>query len=293
MTGGVTVSEKASVDDLKQAISKAKPKYYPSRQRLTLTPDPGQRSGTALLDGKLLSEYGLSDRSVVIFKDLGTQVGWTTVFFWEYFGPFLVYPLFYFLPELLYPGIKPAAAKHQVQTWALLYWEFHYAKRILETFFVHRYSKVSMPIANLYRNCSYYWVFAAFVSYFINHPLYTPPPVQRSAVALTLAMVCQLCNLRSHLILRSLRPAGSKEYVIPKGFGFNYVTCANYTFEIYGWILFGVATQTVAAFLFIAAGSLPMTQWALGKHKRLRKMFDGQDGRPKYPRRWIIFPPLL
>lgn len=77
---------------------------------------------------------------------------------------------------------------------------------------------------------------------------------------------------RSHLILRNLRPAGSKEYVIPKGFAFNYITCANYTFEIYGWILFGVATQTVAAFMFIAAGSLPMTQWALAKHKRLRKV---------------------
>lgn len=77
---------------------------------------------------------------------------------------------------------------------------------------------------------------------------------------------------RSHLILRNLRPEGSKEYVIPKGFAFNYITCANYTFEIYGWIFFGVATQTVAAFLFIAAGSFPMSQWALGKHKRLRKV---------------------
>ena len=78
---------------------------------------------------------------------------------------------------------------------------------------------------------------------------------------------------RSHLILRNLRPPGSKEYVIPKGFAFNYITCANYTFEIYGWILFGLATQTVAAFMFIAAGSLPMTQWALAKHKRLRKVY--------------------
>lgn len=59
-----------------------------------------------------------------------------------------------------------------------------------------RYSKGYMPIANLFRNCSYYWVFAAFVSYFINHPLYTPPPITRSAVALSLAMICQLCNLR-------------------------------------------------------------------------------------------------
>lgn len=74
------------------------------------------------------------------------------------------------------------------------------------------------------------------------------------------------------MILRNLRPAGSKEYVIPKGFAFNYITCANYTFEIYGWILFGVATQTVAAFMFVAAGSFPMSQWAIGKHKRLRKV---------------------
>ncbi|DBA68491.1 hypothetical protein WJX79_009354 [Trebouxia sp. C0005] len=293
ISGGVNIAEKATVNDLKQAISQANPKYYPSRQRLTLPPQTGQKSGSPLVDGKLLSEYSLSEGSKVVFKDLGTQVGWTTVFFWEYFGPLAVYPLFYFLPGLLYPGLKQAHAKHQVQFWALLYWEFHYAKRIVETFFVHRYSKGSMPIANLYRNCTYYWVFAAFVSYFINHPLYTPPPVQRSAVALTLAMVCQLCNLRSHLILRNLRPEGSKEYVIPKGFAFNYITCANYTFEIYGWIFFGVATQTVAAFLFIAAGSFPMSQWALGKHKRLRKMFDGKDGRAKYPTRWIVFPPLL
>ncbi|DBA92225.1 hypothetical protein WJX77_000065 [Trebouxia sp. C0004] len=292
-SGGVNVAEKATVDDLKHAISQSNPKYYPSRQRLTLPPQIGQKSGSPLVDGKLLSEYSLCGGSKVVFKDLGTQVGWTTVFFWEYFGPLAVYPLFYFLPGLLYPGVKQAHSKHQVQFWALLYWEFHYAKRIVETFFVHRYSKGSMPIANLYRNCTYYWIFAAFVSYFINHPLYTPPPVQRSAVALTLAMVCQLCNLRSHLILRNLRPEGSKEYVIPKGFAFNYITCANYTFEIYGWIFFGVATQTVAAFLFIAAGSFPMSQWAIGKHKRLCKMFDGKDGQAKYPRRWIVFPPLL
>lgn len=74
------------------------------------------------------------------------------------------------------------------------------------------------------------------------------------------------------MILRNLRPPGSKEYVIPKGFAFDYITCANYTFEIYGWILFGIATQTVAAFMFVAAGSFPMSQWAIGKHKRLRKV---------------------
>lgn len=126
-----TVGLQATVDDLKQAISQANSKYYPSRQRLTLPPQTGQKSGSPLVDGKLLSEYSLSGGSKIIFKDLGTQasgliyfraelalskdccassgilqVGWTTVFFWEYFGPLAVYPLFYFLPGLLYPGIK-------------------------------------------------------------------------------------------------------------------------------------------------------------------------------------------
>ena len=79
-------------------------------------------------------------------------------------------------------------------------------------------------------------------------------------------------SCRCHQILANLRSGGSKEYKIPEGFAFNYITCANYFFEIWGWLLFGVATQTLAAFLFIAAGGFQMMQWALQKHNRLRKV---------------------
>ena len=37
---------------------------------------------------------------------------------------------------------------------------------------------------------------AAFVAYFINHPLYTAPPVKRAAAALATAMLCQFANFR-------------------------------------------------------------------------------------------------
>jgi very-long-chain enoyl-CoA reductase len=156
-----------------------------------------------------------------------------------------------------------------------------------------------MPLTNLFKNCSYYWGFAAFVSYFVNHPNYTSPPADRAVVLFGLAMLCQLCNARAHLLLANLRPPGKATgYAIPRGFPFDLgflggLTCANYTFEIYGWVLFALATKTVAGFLFIAAGAAQMAIWAKAKHARLRKTFDGQEGRERYPKRYIMLPPFF
>eukprot|EP00891_Asterochloris_glomerata_P000799 jgi/Astpho2/799/Aster-00653 len=291
--GGLQVDATATLQDLQKAVHRRHNKLYPERQRFTLLPPAGQKRGVVITPGKTLSSFGLKDGDELIFKDLGPQVGYAAVFFWEYFGPMVVYALIYFFPHLIYPWAKRIPEKGTVQTLAFAYWEFHYAKRIAETFLVHRFSHGTMPINNLFRNCGYYWLFTAFVAYFINHPLYTSPSATRALVCLSIALLCQACNFRCHQILADLRSGGSKEYKIPKGFAFNHITCANYFFEIWGWLLFGLATQTLAAFLFIAAGGFQMMQWALQKHKRLQKLFDGKEGRPKYPRRWVIFPPLL
>jgi very-long-chain enoyl-CoA reductase len=169
----------------------------------------------------------------------------------------------------------------------------HYVKRILETFFVHKFSHATMPIFNLIRNCGYYWTFGAFISYFVNHPAYTPVGRTQMLAGFAFSAVMQLSNLRCHIILANLRKDGAKGYVIPSGFLFNYVTCANYATEIYQWLGFNIATQSVMGYTFMCCGGAQMMQWAIAKHKRLRKLFDGKDGKPKFRRPFILLPPFF
>lgn len=53
-----------------------------------------------------------------------------------------------------------------------------------------------MPVFNLFKNCAYYWGFAAFVAYFVNHPLFTSPPLAQAYWALAFSMACQFANFR-------------------------------------------------------------------------------------------------
>lgn len=287
------VDSEDTVTVLKKKYHALNKKAYPARQRLTLPAKEGQKSGDALKDSDTLSKYGLSNGSVVQYKDLGPQIDYSTVFFFEYLGPMLIYPMFFLLPSVFYGQSVSIADRTLVQKIACVYWVGHYAKRIAETYLVHTFGHDTMPIRNLFKNCSYYYGFAAYVAYFVNHPKYTAPPEWQSLVCFALAVVAQLSNLRCHIILANLRKPGEKAYKIPSGFLFNHITCANYTAEIWGWILFTIGTRTLAAGLFTAAGAFQMAEWARGKHRRLQKLFDGQEGREKYPKRWVMFPPLL
>lgn len=286
-----TLTSSATILDVKDKFVASRRKFYPDRQSFRAEP-----RGKAIADDATLASVGLTSGGKLYFKDLGPQIGWSTVFICEYAGPLFVYLSFYWRPAIIYGAKAAAMDRHAAVQIAAAAWCFHYAKRVLETIFIHRFSHSTMPIRNLFKNCSYYWGFSAFISYFVNHPQYTAPvygDMQLYGGLLCFAL-SQLGNFSIHLAFRQMRPAGSKVRVIPRPSAnpftwlFALVSCPNYTYEFGSWLSFSVLSQSFPALLFTIAGMYQMSVWALGKHRNYKREFKD------YPRgRRAILPIVL
>uniref|UniRef100_A0A8C3J6G1 Steroid 5-alpha reductase C-terminal domain-containing protein n=1 Tax=Calidris pygmaea TaxID=425635 RepID=A0A8C3J6G1_9CHAR len=211
-------------------------RWYPARQSIKLDP-----KGKSLRDEEILQHLPVGTTATLYFKDLGPQIGWTTVFLIEYTGPLFIYFLFYFRMPFVY-GLDErfTSSPHPVVNLACICHSFHYIKRLIETVFVHRFSHGTMPLRNIVKNCLYYWGFAAWLAYYINHPLYTPP-----------------CNTYVFI------PYPTKN---PFTWLFFFVSCPNYTYEVGTWISFTIMTQCVPVGLFTLLCFIQMTIWAKDKH---------------------------
>ncbi|XP_066547832.1 very-long-chain enoyl-CoA reductase isoform X2 [Amia ocellicauda] len=200
------VEPNATIGEIKCLFHKAYPQWYPSRQALKLDP-----RGKALKDDEILQNLPVGTTATMYFKDLGPQVGWTMVFLAEYAGPLIIYLLFYFrLPYIYRHKFAFTSSPYPVVNLACVCHSFHYLKRLVETIFVHRFSHGTMPLRTIMKNCLYYWGFAAWLAYYINHPLYTPPSFGNTQVNYALAMflLCEAGNFSIHLALNNLRCDG-------------------------------------------------------------------------------------
>jgi len=276
------VSIYTTIEEIKAMYSQHK-NIDPARQAYRKEP-----RGKFLDDSVTLRSLEFDSTAKLYFKDLGPQVGWKNVFLTEYTGPFVLYFLFYLRPSVIYGSEAHNAPTHLYVHIACGAYLFHYAKRVLETHFVHRFSNATMPLSNLFKNCSYYWGFTCFIAYYINHPLYTPALYGDLQVYCSLAafLFCQAGNYSIHVALRDLRPAGTKERKIPMPTSnpltllFNFVSCPNYSYEMGSWFWFTIMTQSIAPGLFALLGTAQMTQWAIKKHKNYRREFkDYPQGR--------------
>ncbi|PVF93238.1 3-oxo-5-alpha-steroid 4-dehydrogenase, partial [Serendipita vermifera] len=184
------------------------------------------------------------------------------------------------------------------------YWMFmlHFLKREFETLFVHRFSHATMPAMYIVRNSAHYWLLAGVMSAVsIYGPWNSLVRMQDSGSwrdqdwflysCAGAWAVFELLNLSAHLTLRNLRPAGSKARGIPRGPLFDglNVSCANYTTEVAGWLFVCLLTGDMWCIIYVITGTVTMTKWALGKHKKYIKEFGAS-----YPKgRKAIFPFLL
>ncbi|KAJ0182497.1 hypothetical protein K1T71_001866 [Dendrolimus kikuchii] len=286
--GKIQISEDATIKIVKDKIHQSvKKSLYPDRQAIKL-----EAKGKTLKDEETLRSLNIQNGAKLYLKDLGPQISWKNVFLAEYAGPLLVYLWAYQRPWILYGAQDSTPAS--VATVAAICWSVHYAKRLLETLFVHRFSHGTMPLKNLFRNCAYYWLFTLYVAYHINHPLYTAPCTTCFYVGLVGFILCELGNLSIHILLKNLRPPGTKVRRVPVPDGnpfsllFNFVSCPNYTYEFGSWLFFTIMTKCAPAGLFAAAGFYQMAVWAIGKHRNYKKEF------PEYPKgRKAILPFIL
>lgn len=271
------VEPNATIGEIKSMFNKSHPQWYPARQSIRLDP-----KGKSLKDEDVLQHLPVGTTATFYFRDLGSQISWVTVFLTEYAGPLLIYLMFYFRVPFIYaPKYDFTTSKHWVVHLACMCHSFHYVKRLLETLFVHRFSHGTMPLRNIFKNCMYYWGFAAWMAYYINHPLYTPPIYgeQQIRLALVVFLFCQIGNFSIHIALRNLRPPGSKTRKIPYPtknpftWIFLLVSCPNYTYELGSWLGFTLMTQCLPVAFFTLVGFIQMTVWAKGKHRSYLKEF--------------------
>ncbi|WFD01916.1 very-long-chain enoyl-CoA reductase [Malassezia obtusa] len=169
------------------------------------------------------------------------------------------------------------------------------SSRELETIFVHRFSNATMPMFNIFKNSAHYWLLSGvLLAVGVYSPYHGAQAVRHSyssnpvflAFTVGLWALAELGNLHSHLILRSLRPAGTRVRKIPYGGLFSLVSCPNYFFEVLAWAAVTVLTSSFAALLFTVVSAAQMTIWAIKKHQNYRREFAGQ-----YPKdRKIMYP---
>ena len=107
-------------------------------------------------------------------------------------------------------------------------------------------------------------------------------------LGVALFLIGELGNLNSHLTLRGLRSAGGNERGIPKGLGFDVVTCPNYTFEVIAWIGIWLVNFSLSTAVFLVFAFYYMYIWAVGKERRYRKEFPD-----KYKKKRSVIIPFI
>jgi very-long-chain enoyl-CoA reductase len=211
------------------------------------------------------------------------------VFVIEYIGPVLIHLAFAspLVRKTIY-RTSEATPLSPSQYLSMAMIVIHFLKREYETLYVHKFSLSTMPLRNIFKNSAHYWILSGInIAYFIYKPtsytfLSSPAVTYINIIGVILYIFGEVSNFFAHQSLSSLRTRGGTERGIPKGFGFDLVTCPNYLFEVIAWTGILLVTKSWTTLVFDIAAWAQMHQWAIKKEKALRAEFPDKYKKKKY-----------
>jgi very-long-chain enoyl-CoA reductase len=165
---------------------------------------------------------------------------------------------------------------------ASLLWCCHFSRRIIECLWVHRYAGRRVPIGDAIGEYAYYWGFGVWNAFALTS-MANRALDRVGIVGVALFVTGELGNNWAHRKLRALRQPGTNERGIPRGGLFNWVSCANYTYELLLWTGFCVLCRTVASAVYLVGIVGILGSWARKRHLRYHQFFDGKENRQLYP----------
>ncbi len=124
----------------------------------------------------------------------------------------------------------------------------HFAKRVLESLFLHKYSG-PIGVFTTLMIAGFYSLAAFMIGYLNRVPLQTMD--SWFFFGIVLFVIGIIGNFNQHKVLADLRK-DSLEYKIPRGGLFEYVVCPHYLFEIITWLGIFLLSRHLGALLVLA-----------------------------------------
>jgi len=147
----------------------------------------------------------------------------------------------------------------------------HFLKRLLEVFFLHKYSgTVSQGLST---GIGIYYAIMSAIIMFVADP--TPKDLNAN-IGTALFFTGIIGNFYHHYILANLR-TGDNKYVAPRGGLFNFVATPHYLFELIGWLGIAVAADHMNAYLVFTAMTSYLSGRAYSQNEWNRSKFSDKE----------------
>mmetsp|Transcript_16091 Transcript_16091/g.17747 ORF Transcript_16091/g.17747 Transcript_16091/m.17747 type:complete len:297 (-) Transcript_16091:77-967(-) len=199
-------------------------------------------------------------------------------------GMTIIYAPAFFVSTFILLGDSSLVAFLPNPTLACVLCTIHFAKRVCEVKFLHKYSgTVELAVS------SFIGTYYALISILICS-VATPTPSATSVwIGTSLFSIGVVGNLYHHYLLANLRSSNSggnsgtttdssssKRYITPKGGLFEFVAAPHYLFELIGWLGLAIVAEHVNAFLVFTSMSSYLAGRAVSQNRWNREKFQDE-----------------